>query len=1037
MRTIDKKDFLRSFGVRPNGSINFLLGAGASVQANIPTASTLIWQFKRKLYCEAHNIREEKFKDLESERNRSTIQSYFELKGGFPPLYDSEEYAFYFEKCYPNSIDRKAFIQRIVQGKNPSIGHKCLGVLFDTQKVNTIWTTNFDELIESGIKSINSASNFETISEDSKHQLDNLNKLQRIIKLHGDYRYDKLQNTSNELQALENDLNKYFASIQSKTGLIVIGYSGNDKSVLEAFNETLKEKNPFPYGLHWCIRKGEKPNQNLIDLIENVNSRSREKLSGFVEVESFDEFLFELYIANEKPNDEIENIAKIRFETRKPFSSPQISNNFTPIKLNGLKAKTYPKTVYSFKSDLEGWKELRKLIAGKPISAALTKGNTLVFSNIDTINEIFNGRIKSEITPVDIDDNITYRQDSFFTGMIYDLIEFNLLSTFKLQRVPTNRFRKYYSTDRLVSQEELTKYYIKTDAKIYEAVELQIEFHNLELFLTFLPSIEVDSNSTLTRTEKQNISNKIFSNRRNNAVNEQEKFWINLFKNGNKTIQFALDTFKIEFESNYSSAGIPVAKTHSFKGAFQNDEPLLDFHISEKNYQMSHPLKGLKAFGPLDYSFENSKANPQAIKLGVICPETGFAKIVKHLNGLNEEINATTEKDYLIEYLPFSTIYKRYLDIPQNTDNKYVGLIKVADINKLSQLEFYDYLKRKIEYFYTIRGEFDVLILYIPNSFKRFRELKNETTYFDLHDSLKLYCAKKNIKIQVIEDKSISYKDPAKVRWWLSLGLYVKANGTPWRNQTVTDSTAFIGLDFSVQKINTKTNFVLGSSQIFDSSGQGLRFLIQPIEHPVLYGKNPFMSKEDARRLILKLKEAYYRIDGNSKLEKLVIHKVLHFTNEEMQGISEALDGIDNVELLQIQKYSNWRAIRGEKNSITKEIKIHGYPIQRGTVIQLDDFSFLLWTHGSVLDNNVAGKNRNYYQSGRGIPAPLLVRRFRGTDPIETTAKEILALTKMNWNGGELYKTLPVTLDFSRKLSRYAKQAETLQAIPYDFRFFM
>lgn len=1039
MYTIDKKVFLRSFAVRPNGSLNFLLGAGASVQANIPAAGTLIWQFKRKLYCEANNVREEKFKDLESERNRNTIQSYFELKGGFPTLYGQEEYSFYFEKCYPNSIDRKAFIQRIVQGKNPSIGHKCLGVLFDTQKVNHIWTTNFDELIESGIKSINNASNFETLSQDNKHQLDNLNKLQRVIKFHGDYRYDRLQNTSEELQALENDLHKYFANIQSQSGLVVVGYSGNDKSVLDAFNETLKASNPFPYGLQWCIRKGQTPNNNLIELIENVNAKSKEKLSGFVEIENFDEFLFELYIVNEKPKDEIENIAMTRFETRKPFTSPQISNNFTPIKLNGLKATVFPKTVYSFKSNLKGWKELRELVAGQPLKAALSKGNTLAFANTDTINKVFNGRIKSEIITVDIDDSITYKQDSFFTGLIYDLIEFNLLSTLNLQRVPTNSFRKYYSTDNLVSQTELAKYYIQTTAKIYEAVEIQIEFHNKELFLTLLPSIHIDSNSTHTPIEKQNFSNKIFSNRRNDSVNEREKFWVNLFKNGNDTIQFSLDTFKVEFESNYSSAGIPVSKTHSFKGAFQNSEPQLDFHITDKNYRMSHPLKGLKTFGPLDYSFENNKTNPQAIKLGIISPETGFARIQKHLNGLNEEIKATTEKDYLIEYLPFSTIYKRYLDIPQNLDNKFVELIKEADISKLSQLEFYDFLKRKIDYFYSIRGELDVLILYLPHAYQRFRELKNETTYFDLHDSLKLYCAKKNIKIQMIEDKSINYLDPAKVRWWLSLGLYVKANGTPWRNQTVTDSTAFIGLDFSIQKVNAQTKYVLGSSQIFDSSGQGLRFLLQPIEHPVFYGKNPFMSKEDARRLILKLKEAYYRIDGNSKLDKLVIHKVLHYTHDEMQGISEALEGIDNVELLQVQKYSNWRGIRGQRDRLTDKVmkEVHGYPIQRGTVIQLDDFSFLLWTHGSVLDTDVAGTGRNYYQSGRGIPAPLLIRRFRGKDPIETTAKEILALTKMNWNGGELYKTLPVTLDFSKKLSRYAKQAETLQAIPYDFRFFM
>lgn len=1037
MTTIDKRIFLRSFAVRPNGSLNFLLGAGASVQANIPATGTLIWQFKRKLYCEANNVREEKFKDLESERNRKIIQSYFDLKGDFPSISSQDEYSYYFEKCYPNSIDRKAFIQRIVQGKNPSIGHKCLGVLFDSQKVNHIWTTNFDELIESGIKSINNASTFETLSQDNKHQLDNLNKLQRVIKLHGDYRYDRLQNTSNELQTLENDLLRYFTNIQTQSGLVVVGYSGNDKSVLDAFSETLKECNPFPYGLLWCIPKGQTPNQNVVEIIENVNAKSKEKLSGFVEIDSFDDFLFELYIANEKPNIEIENIAKSRFEARKTFISPQVSNGFTPIKLNGLKARAFPKSVYSFKSDLAGWKELRELIMGQPISAALSKGNTLVFANIETINKVFSGRITSEIITVDIDDSITYKQESFFTGLIYDLIEYNLVSDFNLQRVPTNRFKKYYSINDIVSQTELSKYNIQTTTKIYEAVEIQIEFHNKELFLTLLPSIFIDANNSLSRIEKQNITNKIFSNRRNDMVNEREKFWITFFKNKKDTIQFTIDTFKVEFESNYSSAGIPVSNTHSFKGAFQNTEPKLDFHITDKNYQMSHPLKGLKTFGPLDNSYENNQVNPQAIKLGIISPETGFARVQKHLNGLNEDIQPNSEKDYLIEYLAFSTIYRRYLDIPQNTNNKLVGLIKEADIAKLSHVEFYDFLKRKIDYFYTIRGEFDVLIIYFPNSYQKFRELKNGTAYFDLHDSLKLYCVKKNIKVQVIEDKSINYFDPAKVRWWLSLSLYVKANGTPWRNQIVTDSTAFIGLDFSIQKINAQTKYVLGSSQIFDSSGQGLRFLLQPIEQPVFYGKNPFMSKEDARRLILKLKEAYYRIDGNSKLDKLVIHKVLHYSHDEMEGISQALDGIDNVELLQIQKYSNWRAIRGQKNSHTEKITIHGFPIQRGTVIQLDDFSFLLWTHGSVMDNNVAGTSRNYYQSGRGIPAPLLIRRFRGKDPIETTAKEILALTKMNWNGGELYKTLPVTLDFSKRLSRYAKQAETLQAIPYDFRFFM
>jgi argonaute-like protein implicated in RNA metabolism and viral defense len=79
----------------------------------------------------------------------------------------------------------------------------------------------------------------------------------------------------------------------------------------------------------------------------------------------------------------------------------------------------------------------------------------------------------------------------------------------------------------------------------------------------------------------------------------------------------------------------------------------------------------------------------------------------------------------------------------------------------------------------------------------------------------------------------------------------------------------------------------------------------------------------------------------------------------------------------------------------------------------------------------------NYYKGKRGIPHPLFIRRFRGTDDIRKVALDILALTKMNWNTAEMYRILPATLDFSKTLSRMAKQTESLQNIPYDFRLFI
>lgn len=465
----------------------------------------------------------------------------------------------------------------------------------------------------------------------------------------------------------------------------------------------------------------------------------------------------------------------------------------------------------------------------------------------------------------------------------------------------------------------------------------------------------------------------------------------------------------------------------------QYPEPKLFYHISDANYSTTHPLKGLKNFGLYDYSL-GADANA-SVSIGVISPKEGFSKLFKHLSKLNKPSAAQSDKEYVIEYPGFNKLYKKTLEFPQTDTDKLCAIIDEKEVKDLTLIEFYELLKKKIDYFDTIRGDFDLLIVYIPKYWSQFRELKNDASYFDLHDSIKIYGAKKNIKIQFIEDKSIEYFDQARISWWLSLAIHTKANGIPWKNQPETENTAYIGIGYAIKNTKSNTEVVVSCSQLFDSSGQGLRFLLQPIEKPVFYGKNPYMSKEDARRLILNLRETYFKIDPNAKLEKLVIHKTTPFTKHEIQGIAQASEGIKNVELLQIQQYTNWRGLRS--NIFNGKTSIHLFPIQRGTTLQIDDYSFLLWTHGSVTNNEIVLQNRNYYSGARGIPMPLLIKRFQGTDSIDTVAKSILNLTKMNWNGGQLYKTLPVTLDFSKNLSKVAKQTEALQNYQYDFRFFM
>src|SRR5690606_41596702 len=116
-------------------------------------------------------------------------------------------------------------------------------------------------------------------------------------------------------------------------------------------------------------------------------------------------------------------------------------------------------------------------------------------------------------------------------------------------------------------------------------------------------------------------------------------------------------------------------------------------------------------------------------------------------------------------------------------------------------------------------------------------------------------------------------------------------------------------------------------------------------------------------------------------LKKLVLHKTTHVTRDEMDGICNALEGIDNIELLQIQQYSNWRAIKLKKNQSTGKHEFDGFPIDRGTIIQLDEFSFLLWKHGLVQSNELL---KPYYKGKSGITTPLLMKRLIRTEPIKT-----------------------------------------------------
>jgi hypothetical protein len=85
-------------------------------------------------------------------------------------------------------------------------------------------------------------------------------------------------------------------------------------------------------------------------------------------------------------------------------------------------------------------------------------------------------------------------------------------------------------------------------------------------------------------------------------------------------------------------------------------------------------------------------------------------------------------------------------------------------------------------------------------------------------------------------------------------------------------------------------------------------------------------------------------------------------------------------------------------------------PPLRGTVIILSARNYLMYTLGYI----------PYFRDypGMRIPQPIEVVEHHGTSPAQDVCREILALTKLNWNSCAFASSVPITIRFARDVGR-------------------
>lgn len=265
MRTV--KDLVSYISLKENrdtSNYSIFLGAGASRSSGISTAFELIVEWMEELY-ERYNYKkfklDESYEDDIHNRYRE-LKLYFEREQA--SWFDATNpYSSLFEKKFDLAPQRRRFIEQEVDGKLPSIGYAYLVSLVKNNYFNSIFTTNFDDLINEAFYQLSNRRPIVCAHDSSVHSISVTSQRPKIIKLHGDYLFEDIKSTLRETESLENNTKDKLIEFCKEYGLIVVGYSGNDRSIMDTLEYLIKSESYLKNGIYWCMREDDEINPKL------------------------------------------------------------------------------------------------------------------------------------------------------------------------------------------------------------------------------------------------------------------------------------------------------------------------------------------------------------------------------------------------------------------------------------------------------------------------------------------------------------------------------------------------------------------------------------------------------------------------------------------------------------------------------------------------------------------------------------------------------------------------------------------------------
>jgi len=494
-------------------------------------------------------------------------------------------------------------------------------------------------------------------------------------------------------------------------------------------------------------------------------------------------------------------------------------------------------------------------------------------------------------------------------------------------------------------------------------------------------------------------------------------------------------------------------------------EPKLTFGYNQK---MEDPRDGLTLFGP----FTKNKLSGQ-LSVGIIGPSTQRKYLLKYLENIHYNIKNCSE-DIARPYFPglqavfdvfvnFNSLNE--IDIPHQEINNYLkirdGHIRIHNLTNLyaqALIKFQNEEHSNVVLWFVIIP--DEIFKYgrpkskIPKSdenilnslskkdrnsdvvflFDEMNELHEAYEYeINFHNQLKAKLLNEKIITQIIRESTIAYDqiwenvdrieyerlfDSAKA-WNIATSLYYKVGGIPWKLGDVRKNVCYLGLVYKKMEFDeTKTNACC-AAQMFLDSGDGMVFRgnIGPWYNPLT--KEFHISQNDADSLLSQSLEAFReKSDENKYPEEVFIHAKTYFDDDEWTGFSKAANGKSKIVGVRIRNDGGFKLYRDKR-----------YCVPRGTTLLTSCNTAYMWTKGFI--------PRLKTQMGLETPNPISVEITRGEADLHIVCKDVLALTKLNYNACIFGDGLPVTLRFADSIGEILTAGKNIKTDVLPFKHYL